>query len=118
MLRKRIVLVRARLTRRATEHGDPRSVDPAHEREQRREHGRDDAGQDAEHADGSEADDRELGISWVDAPELPEAAEVDEPDHRGDDDRRERRLRQAVEERRQKQHRGDDEGRDAEPRDA
>ncbi len=118
MLRKRIVLVRARLPGRAAEHGDPRSVDPAHERQQRREHGRDDAGQDAEHADGGKADDRQLRVAGVDLPQLAEAAEVDEPDHGGDDDRGERRLRETVEEGREKEHRRDDEGCDSEPRDA
>ena len=43
---------------------------------------------------------------------------VDEPDHGGDDDRGERRLRQAVEQRRQEQHRGDEQHGDEQPREA
>ena len=84
---KEEVLVGAGFSRRATQHRDSGPVDPAHEREQRRQHSRNDPGQDAEHADRGEADDGELRIAGVDPPELPEAPEVDEPDHRSDDDR-------------------------------
>ena len=75
-----VVLVGARLAGRAAEHGDPGPVRAPDQREQRRDDGDHDPGQDAEERDGGEPDDRELGVALVDPPQPPEPADVDEPD--------------------------------------
>ena len=112
------VLVRARLAGRPPEHGDPGPVRTPDQGEQRCDHGDDDAGQHAQEGHGGEAHDRELRVALVDPPQLPEPAHVDEADDGGDDDRGERRLRQAVEQRGQEQHRGDEQRRHDQPREA
>lgn len=94
------VLVCARLVRRPSEHRDPGPIDPENQCEQRRDHRCHDSPEDAEEADRDEPDQRELGIGRVDSPEHAKPFQIDEADHRRDDDGSEGRLREPVEERR------------------